>query len=54
MQPRDGSKPPDRRQLDWRGWIALLWALWWGWAYAVMAIHARSPQVLTWLRSLAK
>jgi hypothetical protein len=42
------------RWLDWRGWIALVWALWWGWSYSVMAFHARAPQVLAWLRTLAK
>jgi hypothetical protein len=37
---------------DWRGWIALLWVLWWGWAYGVMAIQARGPLVLAWLRTI--
>ena len=32
-------------QCDWRGWIALAWALWWGAAYAVMVWQARAPQV---------
>lgn len=35
---------------DWRGWLALAWVAGWGWAYAVMAFHARAPQVLAWLR----
>jgi hypothetical protein len=37
---------------DWRRWIGLLWVLWWAWAYALMAIQAKSPQVLAWVRSL--
>jgi hypothetical protein len=39
---------------DWRGWIALAWALWWGWAYCTMAVAARGPQVLEWIHSFAK
>jgi len=54
MPRRDGFKSPDRSRLDWRGWIALLWVMWWGWAYCVMAIEARSPQVLAWFRTLLK
>jgi hypothetical protein len=41
----------DRSRPDWRGWIALIWVIVWGWAYAIMAFHARAPQVLAWLRS---
>ena len=26
---------------DWRGWITLVWVLWWAWAYGIMAIKAR-------------
>jgi hypothetical protein len=54
MHRRDGFKTPDRPQLDWRGWIALAWVVCWGWAYGAMAIEARSPQVMAWLRSLWK
>jgi hypothetical protein len=52
MQWRDRFNIPDRWRLDWRGWIVLAWVLWWGWAYGVMAIHARAPQVLAWLRTI--
>ncbi len=45
-------KLPERLRIDWRGWLALAWALWWGWAYALMVIEARSPQVLSWLRQI--
>jgi len=54
MPRTDNFKTPDQRPPDWRGWIALLWVLWWGWAYCVMAIEARSPQVLGWLRTFGK
>ena len=36
---------------DWRGWIALVWVIVWGWAYGTMAFQARAPQVLAWLRT---
>ena len=34
---------------DWRGWIALAWAVLWGSAYALTAIQARAPQVARWV-----
>ena len=40
------------RRLDWRGWLALAWVVYWGWAYAVMATQARWPLVSAWLQSL--
>jgi hypothetical protein len=52
MPKPPGFKLPERMQIDWRGWIALAWVLWWGWAYALMVFHARSPQILSWLRQI--
>jgi hypothetical protein len=52
MQRPDGFNTPNRSQLDWRGWIALFWVLWWASAYAVTTFQARSPHVLAWLRTL--
>jgi hypothetical protein len=49
FDPRSSSSRP-----DWRGWIALAWVVVWGWAYALMAIQARSPQVLEWIRALSR
>jgi hypothetical protein len=40
-----------RTGIDWRGWLALAWAIGWGWAYAMMVLHARAPHALAWLRS---
>ncbi len=40
------------RWLDWRGWIALVWVLWWGWCYGLMAFQARAPQVREWLSTI--
>jgi hypothetical protein len=54
MRPRPAFKIPGPWRVDWRGWITLAWVLWWGWAYAAMALHARGPQVLAWVRALAK
>lgn len=41
-----------RQQPDWRGWIALAWAVAWGSAYAVVAFHARAAQVMEWIRHM--
>jgi hypothetical protein len=53
MPERPVPRPSRRIRTDWRGWIALTWAIGWGWAYALMAIQARAPQVLAWIRSCA-
>jgi hypothetical protein len=45
----EGCDPRSNRP-DWRGWIGLVWVLVWGWAYALMVIQARAPQVLAWFR----
>jgi hypothetical protein len=45
------ERPVPRPRPDWRGWIVLTWVLIWGWAYALMAIEAKAPRVLTWIRS---
>jgi hypothetical protein len=52
IQPRIGRLKLSDRWLDWRGWLALLWVLWWGWSYALMTFQARGPQVLAWLRTI--
>ena len=36
---------------DWRGWIALVWVLWFGWLYTLMVLQTKFPQVLAWVRS---
>lgn len=33
-----------RLLFDWRGWIALAWALWFGWQYAKMVVDARGAK----------
>jgi hypothetical protein len=43
-----------RQGIDWRGWIGLVWAVVWGWAYALIAIRARSPQFLGWIGALSR
>lgn len=51
MPASDASTASSRRQRpDWRGWIALAWAVVWGSAYAVTAFHARAPVVIAWIR----
>jgi hypothetical protein len=38
------------RRLDWRGWIALAWALFWGFSYCGMVIQARGQRIADWFR----
>jgi hypothetical protein len=52
MTERHSKPAPPHNRLDWRGWIALVWVLVWGWVYALMAIQARAPQLLAWIRTL--
>ena len=52
MAPKPEESVTQRNRPDWRGWIALVWVLVWGWAYALMAIQAKAPQVVSWVRSL--
>jgi hypothetical protein len=40
------------RPIDWRGWIALTWASWFGLLYARMILAARAPGLLAALRRL--
>jgi hypothetical protein len=39
----DDHKQQPGSSIDWRGWIALGWALWFGWLYLLMVIHERAP-----------
>ena len=52
MARKPEGMAPQRNRPDWRGWIAVVWVLVWGWAYAVMAVQARAPQVVSWFQSL--
>ena len=49
--PRPAPDPSRRRPIDWRGWLALGWALWFGALYALMLLQHRAPGVLHALRS---
>lgn len=44
--PDPQNRAKRRASIDWRGWLALAWALWWFEAYVVMAAQARSARVL--------
>ena len=35
-----------RRRIDWRGWLALAWAAWFGVLYTRMVLDERAPGVL--------
>jgi hypothetical protein len=36
------------RRVDWRGWIALAWALFWGVSYCGMVVQARGDRIRAW------
>jgi hypothetical protein len=38
------------RQVDWRGWIALAWALCWAFGYCGMVLQARGQRIVDWFR----
>ncbi len=40
------GRSADRPSIDWRGWIALAWAAWFGLLYARMVLDERAPAVL--------
>jgi hypothetical protein len=35
--------------VDWLGWIALAWALWFGWLYGRMVVETQGRKVRTFL-----
>ncbi len=37
------SEASDRTRIDWRGWLALAWAAWFGLLYAKMVLDERAP-----------
>jgi len=39
---------PHRRPVDWRAWLALAWAAWFGLLYGAMLLERRAP----WAQSL--
>ncbi len=44
----------DLRRIDWRGWLALGWAAWFGLLYGEMLLERRAPGVLAALRSMGE
>ena len=41
---------PDRRAFDWRGWLALAWAAWFGLLYGGMILERRAPRAMASIR----
>ncbi len=37
------SDAPGRGRVDWRGWLALAWAAWFGMLYIRMVLDERAP-----------
>jgi hypothetical protein len=40
----------DRPGVDWRAWITLAWALFWGAVYFKMVLEVRGQRVLEWFK----
>jgi hypothetical protein len=38
------------RRMDWRGWIALAWAIYWGVNYCGMVVRARGDRIKDWFK----
>ena len=38
---------PGRRPVDWRAWLALAWAAWFGLLYGAMLLESRAPRALS-------
>jgi hypothetical protein len=36
---------PDRRPVDWRGWVILAWVLWFGLLYGKMIVETRGHRL---------
>lgn len=47
------SEAPDRRPVDWRGWLLLAWALATGTLYARMILEQKAPALLELLARVA-
>ena len=43
--PRSDGTPAKRTQIDWRAWLALAWAAWFGVAYGRMTVERRGPKL---------
>ena len=41
--PRSDDRPAPPHLIDWRGWIAVAWAAWFGILYAAMVLRERAP-----------
>lgn len=47
------QRPNDARSIDWRGWLALAWALWFGWQYAKMVVEQRGAKARALVSGIA-
>ena len=51
------SSPPqagpsiDLKRVDWRGWIAVAWVLFWGFSFCGMVVRARGDRIKDWFRA---
>jgi hypothetical protein len=47
--PRSDSQAPARRRTDWRGWLTLAWAVWFGLLYGQMVVAQRGGKLRAWI-----
>jgi hypothetical protein len=38
------------KRVDWRGWIAVAWVLFWGFSFCGMVVRARGDRIKDWFR----
>jgi hypothetical protein len=50
MDRHETDSSHGRRGFDWRAWIALAWALWFGFLYARMLVEQKVPRLRSLMR----
>jgi hypothetical protein len=53
-QSSTARESPARPRPDWRGWVAVAWAVFWGSAYLWMVLQARAPGFVAWIRTATR
>jgi hypothetical protein len=46
MPVTDSTVTGSKKSVDWRAWLALIWAGWFGLLYARMVLQERAPRAL--------
>ncbi len=48
--PQNARNISQTRRIDWRGWVALAWALWFGGQYCKMVAEQRGGKLAAWVQ----